>query len=82
VGTLGDGRGLSDNREDGHGTSQIGLALVAAVAVAGGALTVPPAWRLVAAAAGTLLAVAALTAIPARLGARRPVAEILQSELA
>jgi len=31
---------------------------------------------------GTLLAVAALTAIPARIGARRPVAEILQSELA
>jgi hypothetical protein len=28
-----------------------------------------------------VLVVAALTAIPARLGARRPTAEILQSEL-
>jgi hypothetical protein len=32
--------------------------------------------------AGTVLVVAALTTIPARLAARRPVAEILQSELA
>jgi hypothetical protein len=31
---------------------------------------------------GILLAVAGLTAIPARLGARRPIAEILQAELA
>jgi putative ABC transport system permease protein len=31
---------------------------------------------------GAVLVVAALTAIPARLGARRPVADILQSELA
>lgn len=32
--------------------------------------------------AGILLVVAGLTAIPARIGARRPVAGILQSELA
>jgi hypothetical protein len=32
--------------------------------------------------AGLLLAVAALTAVPARIGARRPVAEILPSEAA
>jgi hypothetical protein len=31
---------------------------------------------------GILLVVAGLTAIPARIGARRPVAGILQSELA
>ena len=30
----------------------------------------------------TALVVASLTAIPARIGARRPVAEILRSELA
>jgi hypothetical protein len=43
----------------------------------GQALIVPPAWWLLATAAGTLLVVAGLTAIPARIGARRPVAEIL-----
>jgi hypothetical protein len=31
---------------------------------------------------GTILAVAGLTTIPARIGARRPAAEILRSELA
>src|SRR6266536_2529512 len=43
-------------------------------------LTVPPLWQLLAVLAGTLLVVTGLTAIPARLGARRPPAEILQSE--
>ena len=43
---------------------------------------VPPAWQLVAVVVGTVLLVAVLTAIPARAGARRPAAEILQSELA
>jgi ABC-type lipoprotein release transport system permease subunit len=43
-------------------------------------LTVPPWWQLLAVVLGTLLAVAALTAIPAGLGARRPVAGILRSE--
>jgi putative ABC transport system permease protein len=43
---------------------------------------IPPLWQLLAVVPGTVLVVAALTAIPARLSARRPVAEILQSELA
>jgi ABC-type lipoprotein release transport system permease subunit len=43
---------------------------------------IPPLWWLLAVVAGTVLVVAVLTTIPARLGARRPVAEILQSELA
>jgi RimJ/RimL family protein N-acetyltransferase len=42
----------------------------------------PPSWWLLTMIVGILLAVAALTAIPARLGARRPLAEILQAELA
>jgi putative ABC transport system permease protein len=45
-------------------------------------LTVPPAWQLVAVVLGALLAVFVLTAVPSRIGARRPAAEILQSELA
>jgi hypothetical protein len=32
--------------------------------------------------AGTMLAIAVLTAIPARIGARRPVTEVLQAEAA
>ncbi len=40
----------------------------------------PPAWWLLAMVAGMLVAVAGLTAIPARIGACRPAAEILQSE--
>ena len=47
-----------------------------------GLTTIPPAWWLAAAVLGTLVAVAVLTAIPARIGARRPVSEILQSETA
>jgi len=47
-----------------------------------GTVTIPPAWWLAAAVLGTLVAVAGLTTIPARIGARRPVAEILQSETA
>ena len=42
----------------------------------------PPLWWLIAVLLGTLIVVAGLTAIPARTGARRPPAEILQSELA
>jgi putative ABC transport system permease protein len=45
-------------------------------------MTYPPLWWLIAVVPGILIVVAALTAIPARIGARRPVAEILQSELA
>jgi ABC-type lipoprotein release transport system permease subunit len=57
-----------------------GLALFAALG--GDETASPPLWQLLAVVPVTLLVVAALTTIPARLGARRPVAEILQSELA
>jgi ABC-type antimicrobial peptide transport system permease subunit len=40
----------------------------------------PPLWWLLAVFAGTLLVVGALTAIPARIGARRPVALVLRTE--
>ena len=46
------------------------------------ATTLPPLWQLLAFAPGTVLVVAALTAIPARIAARRPAARILQSEIA
>jgi ABC-type antimicrobial peptide transport system permease subunit len=59
-----------------------GIGLVLAVSHSGSPTTLPPAWQLIAVVPGTLLAVAALTAIPARIGGRRPRAEILQSELA
>lgn len=58
-----------------------GIALVAGVSH-GGVVTVPPAWNLLAVVVVALLALAALTAVPARIGARRSVAEILQSETA
>jgi putative ABC transport system permease protein len=61
----------------------LGIGLFAAVNGSGGrVLTIPPAWWLAAAVLGTLVAVAGLTTIPARIGARRPAAEILQSETA
>jgi putative ABC transport system permease protein len=47
-----------------------------------GLTTIPPAGWLAAAVVATLIAVAVLAAIPARIGARRPVFEILQSEAA
>jgi ABC-type antimicrobial peptide transport system permease subunit len=56
-----------------------GIGLFAAV---GDSTTLPPLWQLLAVVPATVLVVAGLTAIPARIGARRPVAEILQSELA
>ena len=59
----------------------LGMGLFVAVAC-GATLIRPPAWRLLATVLGTVVGVAALTAIPSRLGARRPVAEILGSELA
>jgi len=58
-----------------------GIALVAAPSH-GDKTTAPSASSLIAIVFGTLLVVAALSAIPARIGARRPVAEILQAELA
>jgi hypothetical protein len=58
-----------------------GIALVAALRH-GDKTTAPSAWSLIAIVFGTLLVVAALSTIPARIGARRPVAETLQAELA
>jgi putative ABC transport system permease protein len=58
--------------------------LLFVVANGGGAkvTTAPPLWWLAAAVIGILVAVAALAAIPARIGARRPVSPILQAETA
>ena len=49
------------------------------VASQGGSASQPPAWWLICAVLGTVIAVAGLTAIPARAGARRPVAETLRA---
>jgi putative ABC transport system permease protein len=59
----------------------LAIGLDAAVS-SGQPLPIPPAWQLLAVVLATLLVVAGLTAIPARIAARRPAAEILQSELA
>jgi uncharacterized membrane-anchored protein len=63
-----------------------GLALFAAInAITGGdsdRATLPSFWQRLALVAGTVIVVAALTAVPARLGGRRPVTESLQAELA
>ena len=76
----------------GHTTAQLLPGLVAACVgipagltlyqLAGGNLNdaMPPILWLLAVIPGTLIAVAAVTAIPARIGARRPVAEILRVE--
>ncbi len=56
-----------------------GIGLVAAV---GSLSTLPSGWWLAAVAVVTPLVVAGLTTVPARAGARRSVAEILQAELA
>ncbi|MFL6140547.1 MAG: FtsX-like permease family protein [Labedaea sp.] len=45
-------------------------------------VTLPSLWQLLALVAGTVLVVAALTAVPARIGGRRPVTETLQAERA
>jgi len=59
----------------------LGIGLFA-VASHAGIVTVPPAWWLAAAVLGTVAAVAALASIPARVGARRPPGQILQTESA
>ena len=59
-----------------------GLALFNGVGGGDDGVTGPPLWQLLAVVPATVLVVAALTTIPARLGARRPTAEILQAELA
>lgn len=58
-----------------------GLALFAALDT-GDETEIPPLWQLLAVVPVTVLVVAALTTIPARLAARRPTAEILRAELA
>jgi len=59
----------------------LGIGLFA-VAAQGVGVVVPPVSWLAAAVLGTLAAVAVLAAIPARIGARRPVSPILQAETA
>jgi putative ABC transport system permease protein len=46
----------------------------------GSVITIPPFWWLAAVVIGTAVVVAALTAVPARIGARRSVAVVLQAE--
>ena len=59
-----------------------GMGLSAALSHGAAPPVYPSIWWLAAAALATVLVTAILTAIPARIGARRPVAEILQAELA
>jgi putative ABC transport system permease protein len=63
-----------------------GFALFAAInAITGGdgdRATLPSLWQRLAVVLATVLVVAALTAVPARLGGRRPVTETLQAERA
>ena len=54
-----------------------GLALFS---MTGDDLVIPTSGQLLAVVVGTALVVAGLTMVPARLGARRPAAEILQAE--
>jgi len=46
----------------------------------GSVITTPPIWWLIAVVIGTVVVVAVLTAVPARSGARRSVAVVLQAE--
>ena len=58
-----------------------GFGLVSSVRhSAGSVITTPPIWWLAAVVIGTVVVVAALTAVPARIGARRSVAVVLQTE--
>jgi putative ABC transport system permease protein len=59
----------------------LGIGLFAAASHVG-RVSVPAAGWIVAAVLATLIAVAVLAAIPARIGARRPVTEVLQAETA
>jgi putative ABC transport system permease protein len=59
-----------------------GIGIFDAAKSGGGVTTSPSALWLVAMVAITLLVIAVLTAIPSRIGARRPVAEVLQAEVA
>jgi len=59
----------------------LGIGLFAAAAQGAG-VVVPPAFWLAAAVLGTLVAIAVLAAVPALIGAGRPVSPILQAETA
>ena len=59
-----------------------GLGLFTALGGGEDGVTAPPLWQLLAVVPVTVLVVATLTTIPARLGARHPTVEILQAELA
>ena len=56
-----------------------GLALLAADDP--GSTTTPPLWQLIAVVPVTALVAICLTAVPARISARRPVADVLRSEI-
>jgi putative ABC transport system permease protein len=58
-----------------------GLGLYAVLKKGGAPMVYPPAWWLAVTVLGTVAAVMAMTYLPARLGAHRPAAEVLQSEL-
>ena len=59
-----------------------GIGLFAASGGGGDGVTGPPLWQRLAVVPVSMLVVAALTTIPARFGARRPAAQVLQAELA
>jgi hypothetical protein len=59
-----------------------GIGIYDAAKSGAGATAFPPVLWLVAMVVLTLLVIAVLTAIPTRIGARRPVAEVLQAEAA
>ncbi len=59
-----------------------GLALFAALGGRDDGVTGPPLWQLFAVIPVTVVVVAVLTTVPARIGARRPAAEILHAEIA
>ena len=63
-------------------TAQLLPAVVGVILGNSGSTVTPPVSWLIAVVLGSLIVVGGLTAIPARIAARRPVAPVLQSELA
>jgi putative ABC transport system permease protein len=55
-------------------------AVITAVSTGSTPIVLPPAWSLAAVTLGTLIVVAGLTAIPARIGAHQPVAQALRAD--
>ncbi|MEN3362585.1 MAG: putative transport system permease protein [Mycobacteriales bacterium] len=58
-----------------------GIGIYAAAKNGPDPLTLPPAWWFASLSLATLLIIAVLTAVPTRIGARRPAAQILQAEV-